>query len=53
MGDGRLVHEQLCVLKEISEKFAGGKIKRSQPSAAPTGCVSAGVGVVMCLANGG
>jgi hypothetical protein len=34
------------VLKEMSERFEGIKIKRSQPSAAPTDCVSSGVGTV-------
>ena len=32
-----LVHGQPGVLKEMSERFEGIKIKRSQPSAAPTG----------------
>jgi hypothetical protein len=36
-GSSCLVHGQPGVLKEMSEKFEGIKIKRSQPSAAPTG----------------
>jgi hypothetical protein len=44
---GCLVHGQPGVLKEMSDKFEGIKIKRSQPSAAPTECVSSGVGRVL------
>ena len=49
---GCLVHGQPGVLKEMSEKFKGIKIKRSQPSVAPTECVSSGVGRVLGVTRG-